>query len=101
MSHLKIKLDVDVFQGNFLLISSNLFEFVKCYKRTISASTGSNNFKWDFGHTKSLAGEEKLYMMRGLLYQSHVVIEHFSDEESSPETSTLGSATTSSYGIPA
>ena len=38
----------DVFQSKFPLIPSNLFEFVKCCRRTISAPTVSNDFKWDF-----------------------------------------------------
>ena len=56
---IKMKL-TDVFQSKFPLISSNLFEFVKCCRRTISAPTVCNNFKWDFGHIKSYAGPGKL-----------------------------------------
>ena len=41
---IKMKL-TDVFQSKLALISSNLFEFEKCCKRTISAPTVCNNFK--------------------------------------------------------
>ena len=89
---IKMKL-TDVFRNKFPLISSNLFEFVKCCKRTISAPTVCNDFKWDFGQIKSLAGQGKLYVR--LIVPTHVVTENVSDEESSLEISTLGSTATS------
>ena len=88
----------DVFQSIFPLISSNLFEFVKCCRRNISVSAVWNDFKWYFGHIKSHAVQGKLYVR--LIVPTHVVTENVSDEESSLETSTLGSTTTSSYDIP-
>ena len=94
---IKMKL-TDVFQSKFPLISLNLFEFVKCCRRTISAPTVCNNFKWDFGHIKSLAGQGKLYVR--LIVPTHVVTENVSDQESSLETSTLGNKETSSCDIP-
>ena len=69
----------DVFQSKFPLISSNLFEFVKCCRRIISAPTVGNNFKWDFGHIKSLAGQGKLYVW--LIEPTHVVTENVSDKK--------------------
>ena len=77
--HMKIKL-TDVFQSKFSLISSNLFELGKCCRRTISTPTVCNDFKWDFGHIKSLAGQVKLYAW--LIVPTHVVTENVSDEES-------------------
>ena len=77
---IKMKL-TDVFQSKFALISSNLFEFVKCCKRTISAPTVCNNFKWDFGYIKSLAGQEELCVR--LIVPTNAVKENVSDEEGS------------------
>ena len=51
-----------------------------------------------FGHIKSLAGQGKLYMW--LIVLIHVLTENVSDEESSLETSSLGSTTTSRNDIP-
>ena len=51
-----------------------------------------------FGHIKSLAGQGKLYMW--LIVLIHVLIENVSDEESSLETSSLGSTATSRNDIP-
>ena len=75
----------------------DFFEFVKCCRISISAPTVCNNFRWDFGHIRSLAGQGKLYVQ--LIVTTHVVTENVSDEESSLETSTLGSTTTSSCDI--
>ena len=85
----------DVFQSNIPLISSNLFEFVKSCRRSISTPTACNDFRWDFGHIKSLPGQGKVYVR--FIVPTHVVTENVSDEESSLETSDLGSTTTSSY----
>ena len=51
-----------------------------------------------FGHIKSLAGQGKLYMW--LIVLIHVLTENISDEESSLETSSLGSTATSRNDIP-
>ena len=51
-----------------------------------------------FGHIKSLAGQGKLYMW--LIVLIHVLTENVSDEESSLETSSLGSTATSRNDIP-
>ena len=51
-----------------------------------------------FGHIKSLAGQGKLYMW--LIVLIHVLTENVSDEESSLETSSLGSSATSRNDIP-
>ena len=88
----------DVFQSTFPLISSNLFEFVKCCWITISAPTVCNDFKCDFGHIKSLAGQGKLYAR--LTVPTHVVTENVCDEEKSLESTTLGSTATSNCDIP-
>ena len=79
-----------------------MFEFVKCCGRTISVPTVSNDFKWDFGHIKSAAGQGKLYgpLYVRLIVSTHVVTENVSDEESSLEISTLGRTATSSCDIP-
>ena len=49
-------------------------------------------------HIKSLAGQGKLYMW--LIVLIHVLTENVSDEESSLETSSLGSTATSRNDIP-
>ena len=51
-----------------------------------------------FGHIKSLAGQGKLYMW--LIVLIHVLTENISGEESSLETSSLGSTATSRNDIP-
>ena len=83
---------IDVLQRKFPPISSNLFEFGKCCRKTISALTVCNDFKWDFGYIKSLAGQGKLFMR--LVVPTHVVIEKVNHEENPMETSILGSTTT-------
>ena len=74
----------DVLQSKLSLISSNFFEFVKSFMRTISAPTVWNNFRWDFVNIKSLAEQRKLYVR--LILPSHVVTKNVSDEESSFKT---------------
>ena len=80
---IKMKL-ADVLQSKLSLISSNFFEFVKSFMRTISAPTVWNNFRWDFVNIKSLAEQRKLYVR--LILPSHVVTKNVSDEESSFKT---------------
>ena len=67
----------DVFQSNIPLISSHLFELVKSCRRSISTPTVCNDFRWDFGHIKSLPGQGKVYVRS--IVPTNVVTENVSD----------------------